>query len=267
MLKILIGLIVGVLLTNHYKEHHQCGRAHYQELKNGVILISDAVIIYFDNDNKRLNQAVEFLGESTSLFSRHSSYKGVEAQTEIINSDNRIAVAMENMAPYSKIILKLTNHYDLPKQFIIIAFQESNFERLAISSSQAKGILQLKSAAISDTEAKYDIDCEDIFSVEVNLLCGLGYLKILSDQFGSNLIVLASFKEGRSRVSHKLLKLKNQNKPANYLNLMAVLDQATKNYIHRFIAYQKSLLEFSTEIESSNGLSSTPMMTIGLTEG
>ena len=87
-------------------------------------------------------------------------------------------------------------HYNLPFAFLkAIAKVESNFNPQAISSKNAKGLMQL----IDQTAAEMNL--ADPFDPKQNIFAGARYLRILANEFKGNMaLTAAAYNAGPDRV-------------------------------------------------------------------
>ncbi|MGF1509577.1 MAG: lytic transglycosylase domain-containing protein [Myxococcota bacterium] len=97
---------------------------------------------------------------------------------------------------YDDILERAARHYRLPFAFLkAVAKVESNFNPRAVSSAEAKGLMQL----IDETASSLEV--EDVFDPEQNVFGGARYLRILANRFDGDLkLVAAAYNAGPERV-------------------------------------------------------------------
>jgi soluble lytic murein transglycosylase-like protein len=89
---------------------------------------------------------------------------------------------------YSGQIIEIASSYGIPTPLALAQVKlESNFDPRAISIAGARGLLQLKPAALADVNRSlgtaYSFD--DMFVPSKNLIAGFHYLALKREQFGS----------------------------------------------------------------------------------
>ena len=101
-----------------------------------------------------------------------------------------------NVTRYDEIFRRAADHYKLPFAFIkAVAKVESNFNPLAVSHANAKGMMQL----IDSTAAAMSV--KNPFDAEQNIFGGTRYLRLLANQFDGNMaLVAAAYNSGPERV-------------------------------------------------------------------
>lgn len=97
---------------------------------------------------------------------------------------------------YDDLIREAAEHYRLPFAFIkAVAKVESNFNPRAISSKEAKGIMQLIDSTASD------MSVTDPYDPRQNIFGGARYLRILANMFDGNMaLTAAAYNAGPDRV-------------------------------------------------------------------
>lgn len=100
-------------------------------------------------------------------------------------------IAMKNkysFIPYANIIVSESSKYMIPAPLALAQVSiESNFNPNAVSSSGARGLMQIKADALQDVnlalETQYTFD--QLFDPAINVKVGMKYLDMKRDQFHS----------------------------------------------------------------------------------
>jgi len=102
-----------------------------------------------------------------------------------------------DVSQYDGIIREAAEHYHLPFAFLKAVIKvESNFNPRAVSSAQAKGLMQL----IDSTAKSMSVD--DPFDPHQSIFGGARYLRILANQFEGDLVLTtAAYNAGPERVA------------------------------------------------------------------
>jgi len=86
---------------------------------------------------------------------------------------------------YNKIVEKEAVKYDLSKYLILAVMrEESHFKKLALSSSNAKGLMQFMDATAAETARKMGVRNYDLYDPSYNIKFGAHYLDYLIKRFG-----------------------------------------------------------------------------------
>lgn len=101
-------------------------------------------------------------------------------------------------------IKKYSTMYDLSDHLVMAVIStESKFDKLAVSSKDAKGLMQLReeTAKWCMEEFKIDARSRDIYNPSLNIEIGCAYLKYLTDKFEKNKQnALAAYNAGEGNV-------------------------------------------------------------------
>jgi len=99
---------------------------------------------------------------------------------------------------YSRLILQYADKYDLPYSFVFaLVWNESRFINRAINynkNSVDRGLFQLNSLAFPELSEK------DFFKPEINIVNGIKHLKWCLDTGGNEIVALAMYNAGRTKV-------------------------------------------------------------------
>ncbi len=101
-----------------------------------------------------------------------------------------------DVSRFDDALREAARHYNLPFAFLkAIAKVESNFNPRAISTKNAKGLMQL----IDETAERFNV--ADPFDPKQNIFAGARYLRILANEFKGNMaLTAAAYNAGPERV-------------------------------------------------------------------
>ena len=106
---------------------------------------------------------------------------------------------------YSEYVEKYSKEYDIdPLLIYSIIKAESNFNEKAVSSSNAKGLMQLMDSTAIEISNNLNImyETNNIFDVEKNILIGIRYYYELLQTYNNNmLLALAAYNAGIGNVN------------------------------------------------------------------
>lgn len=138
---------------------------------------------------------------------------------------------------YSSPIEKYSKKYgvDIYTAFALIK-AESNFNPDAVSSANAKGLMQLTDETFLFCKSNINLE-SNIFNPESNINAGIWYLSFLNKKFDSNeKNVLASYNAGASNV-RKWLESEKYSSDGKTLDKVPYTE--TRNYIKKVLSYRK----------------------------
>lgn len=99
-----------------------------------------------------------------------------------------------------------------PYLIMSIISVESGFDKDAVSSKNAKGLMQIKDETFEWCIEKFGID-ENLSDHEKNIAAGCAYFRYLIDRFGSNTdLALAAYNAGEGNVSSWLKEYDNNSR-------------------------------------------------------
>lgn len=105
---------------------------------------------------------------------------------------------------YRQEIEEYSNHYSLPKSYVASVINiESGYDKNAVSSSGAVGLMQLLPSTAFDcaNRLNIDIDEEQLYNSEVSIKLGCFYLRYLLDLFDGNWVnTLSAYNWGYGNV-------------------------------------------------------------------
>ena len=140
---------------------------------------------------------------------------------------------------YETIVSNAAEEYDLPPSLIYaIIYTESKFDRYAVSSADAYGLMQI-------TEDTYQWVCQrtgqDFYEVEslydpyTNVSCGVALISLLYERFENTETMLAAYNAGQGKVSEWL---QNPSYSNDGVTLTHIPYEETEDYVRRVINTQ-----------------------------
>ncbi len=136
---------------------------------------------------------------------------------------------------YLNFIKKYSKEYNVdPYLVAAIINVESRYDKKAISSKKARGLMQI--SPITGEWAAKELSIEDfsmemLFDPEINIKIGTWYIKVLSEEFNNNLqLILAAYNGGSGNVS-KWLEDEEYSKDG--LALTKIPFKETEEYIKK----------------------------------
>jgi len=110
---------------------------------------------------------------------------------------------------YSDCVEKYAKEYDVD-QYLIFAIikAESNFEKDAVSSRGAQGLMQLMYTTAEEVAKKLDVDLNEknILEPDINIKLGTKYISILIQKYNNINLALAAYNAGSGNVDGWLEK-------------------------------------------------------------
>lgn len=141
---------------------------------------------------------------------------------------------------YQKEIEHFCEQYDLSESLVYaVVFTESKFEHDAISSKEAKGLMQIGEMTGEWAGELLEIteyDKEMLFEPQINIKIGCWYLQKLTKQFGTVETALAAYNAGSGNVSKWL---QNSEYSDDGKTLKEIPYGETKRYVKKVTATQK----------------------------
>lgn len=114
---------------------------------------------------------------------------------------------------------------------------ESNFNRYAISSKQAKGLMQIMDSTANDIKSSLgeNIDISDIFAENTNIKLGCKYLASLINRYNGNYyLAICAYNAGMGNVDKWLEEKIVDTNLKEYKNVNIPFSQ-TKDYLYKVI--------------------------------
>ena len=141
---------------------------------------------------------------------------------------------------YQETIEKYSSEYNIDEYLMMaIINSESSFNKNAVSSAGAKGLMQLTDStaqSIAKSMGNKSFTVEDLYDPETNIKMGAWYLNNLKQEFSSTELVLAAYNAGRGNVAKWLGNSIISNDGKDYKNIPFA---ETKNYIASVLNKEK----------------------------
>ncbi|WP_422486240.1 lytic transglycosylase domain-containing protein [Gudongella sp. DL1XJH-153] len=154
------------------------------------------------------------------------------------------AVAMAYPFVYKDSVMQYSEDYNLDPMLVMgVIKAESNFDKDARSSKDARGLMQIgestgKWAAEVFGFENYSGDM--LYDPDFNIKVGTWYIRQLLDQYGSEEVALAAYNAGSGNVSHWLLSNDHSN---DGVTLHTIPFPETREYVSR-VEKNKKAYEF-----------------------
>lgn len=104
---------------------------------------------------------------------------------------------------YSEYVTKYSQEYEVDENLIYALIKaESNFNPKAVSTSNAKGLMQLMYSTAEEIAKKNDIELteENILEPEINIRLGIQYISELIEKYECTELALAAYNAGSGNV-------------------------------------------------------------------
>ena len=160
---------------------------------HGVVHLTDSPT---SRSYAKYRPSLEGSGKGINIITRHSSILGL-GKREIRYSLGALTLRGDRPAPgsYDALIERAALRHGVPPALVkAVVKTESNFQRHAVSSKGAQGLMQLMPATAAD------LGVEDAFSAEENVRGGTRYLRAMIDRYGDWKHALAAYNAGPGAV-------------------------------------------------------------------
>jgi hypothetical protein len=179
------GLLAGSARAEVYRYVDEHGVVHLTDVPTG-------------RSYARYEPKLHGSGKGISIITRRSSILGL-GRREIRYSLSSLSLTAKGgraePSSYDALIQQVARRYEVPAALIkAVVKTESNFQRHAVSSKGAQGLMQLMPGTAAD------LGVEDAFSPEENLRGGTRYLRAMIDRYGDWKHALAAYNAGPGRV-------------------------------------------------------------------
>lgn len=133
--------------------------------------------------------------------------------------------------------------FDFPKAMVFAVIKaESNFDRYAKSSKNARGLMQITAAALEDINRMLseDYTLKQMYDPEINIRCGVAFLSVLYRKYENYDTAFAAYNAGQGNVDKWLSDTRYSY---DQHQLYYIPFKETKNYVkkvnHYYQEYQK----------------------------
>lgn len=135
---------------------------------------------------------------------------------------------------YTEYIEAYSEEYSLSRELVYaVVLCESGYDKNAVSSAGACGLMQLMPTTFEWVCDNYDIPSEDIFSPRDNIHAGCAYIAYLSGKFTDIEALVAAYNAGEGRVSEWL---SNSKYSSDGISLDMIPFKETDKYVERVIS-------------------------------
>ena len=155
---------------------------------------------------------------------------------------------------YYEYITKYSNEYGVDSALILATIKvESNFNKNAVSSKGAIGLMQIKEETASYIASMLGEEKFNLKDEETNVRYGTYYLKYLFEKFKSVQVVICAYNAGEGNVS-LWLKDKTISKDGKTLEVVPFLE--TQNYLNKILkAHKKYIKLYPKILDKQNNIS------------
>ena len=145
---------------------------------------------------------------------------------------------------FGKIVTESAEQYGIaPSLAYAIIHTESKFDRYAISSANAYGLMQITEDTyrwVCQRTGQEFFEVDSLYDPHTNISCGMALIQLLYDQFENTETMLAAYNAGQGRVSEWLQNPAYSN---DGLTLTHIPYEETEDYVRRVINTQKTYQE------------------------
>lgn len=141
---------------------------------------------------------------------------------------------------YADIVTEMAEKYDLPPSLIFaVIHTESKFDKNALSSADAKGLMQITDDTFYwalKKAGQEELHPDNLYVPRTNIQYGCYILTLLNEQFNNMETSLAAYNAGQGRVREWL---KNPDYSRDGVTLTNIPYEETATYVRRVLTVQK----------------------------
>ena len=141
---------------------------------------------------------------------------------------------------YAETVATMAERYAIsPSLIYAIIFTESKFDRFALSSADARGLMQITGETyqwVCQRMGEEFLEIDSLYDPYVNIQCGVALIHLLQEKFDNTETVLAAYNAGQGRVNEWL---QNPDYSLDGKTLTQIPYDETANYVHRVIHTQE----------------------------
>lgn len=180
--------------------------------------------------------SVEFAGEKISL--ENFDVREALDRELLVNSyfQSQTILYLKKSARYFHIIEPILKKNNIPDDFKYLSLAESGFQERIVSPAGATGLWQLMKKAAIENGLEVGSEVDERYNMEKSTEAACNYLNHAYRQYGSWIIVAASYNAGISGIRRQT-ELQDSK---NYFDLL--LNDETSRYVYRILAL-KIILE------------------------
>jgi len=129
-------------------------------------------------------------------------YLAIKLAVRVYGANSDIYRSIAYPTPFKAFVDRASKRFRVDKALIYAVMrQESLFDVEALSTSDAKGLMQLIDSTARWTAQRVGIDLKDVFEAETNISLGTAYLRFLLDFWKGDLVrAVASYNAGQGAV-------------------------------------------------------------------
>ncbi len=135
---------------------------------------------------------------------------------------------------YKQEILQYSNQYNLEPEFVAsVIYAESKYNKNAVSSVGAIGLMQIMPSTAIEISEKLNIDnfkIDDLYNPKINIMFGCYYLNYLINMFEDKKVALCAYNAGLNNVK---LWLNNSEYSTDSKTLFKIPFSETNNYVNK----------------------------------
>lgn len=180
--------------------------------------------------------SVEFAGEKISL--ENFDVREALDRELLVNSyfQSQTILYLKKSKRYFSLIEPILAKNNIPDDFKYLSLAESGFQERIVSPAGATGLWQLMKKAATENGLEINAEVDERYNMEKSTEAACRYLKNSYHEYGSWIIVAASYNAGVSGIKRQT-ELQDSK---NYFDLL--LNEETSRYVYRIIAL-KLILE------------------------
>ncbi|AAC07629.1 transglycosylase SLT domain-containing protein [Aquifex aeolicus] len=165
------------------------------------------------------------------LISRIDPYTSIRLAVKKYGVKSEIYRVVSHPTPYENLVFEAAQKFEVPVPLIYAVMrQESLFDPYAVSSSGAKGLMQLIDSTARWKAKRLGLKIRSVFDPETNITLGTAYLAFLMDYWNGDLIrVIASYNAGHGAVSRW------KRYEDDFLFIELIPYNETRNYVKRVL--------------------------------
>ena len=164
---------------------------------------------------------------------RVDPYVAIKVAVRAFGANSDVYKAVAFPTPFEEVVRRASSRFKVDRALIYAVMrQESLFNERAVSSSDAKGLMQLIDRTAKWQAKKLGITLRDVYDVETNVMLGTAYLRYLLDLWKGDLVkAIASYNAGQGAVSKWI------NYEDDFLFIETIPYTETRNYVKKVLWY------------------------------
>ncbi len=165
--------------------------------------------------------------------SRVDPYVAIKVAVRAFGANSDVYKAVAFPTPFEEVVRRASSRFRVDRALIYAVMrQESLFNERAVSSSDARGLMQLIDRTAEWQARRLGIKLKDVFDVETNVMLGTAYLRYLLDLWKGDLVkAVASYNAGQGAVSRWI------DYEDDFLFIETIPYTETRNYVKKVLWY------------------------------